>query len=85
MSEERRRRVQLGRVVSTKADKSITVEVSRLVQHPMYRRTIRSSKKFMAHDEHNRCAVGDTVRIIESRPLSRRKRWRLLAIVAKAQ
>ena len=85
MSENRHRRVQAGRVVSTKLEKTVTVEVTRLVQHPIYRRVIKRSKKYLAHDEQNRCEVGDAVRIIESRPLSRRKRWRVLEVVTKVK
>jgi len=64
-------------VVSDKMDKSVIVEVSRTVLHPLYQKYVRKRTRFMAHDETNACKVGDRVRIIESRPLSRRKRWRI--------
>jgi small subunit ribosomal protein S17 len=66
-----------GVVVSDKMDKSVIVEVSRTVLHPLYQKYVRKRTRFMAHDETNACKVGDRVRIIESRPLSRRKRWRI--------
>jgi small subunit ribosomal protein S17 len=66
-----------GVVVSDKMDKSVIVEVSRTVLHPVYQKYVRKRTRFMAHDETNACKVGDRVRIIESRPLSRRKRWRI--------
>ncbi len=69
------RRVLTGKVVSDKSDKTITVLVERRIMHPIYKKFIRRTKRFMAHDEDNRYKVGDTVSIIEARPLSRRKRW----------
>ncbi len=72
------RRVMQGVVVSDKMDKSIVVRVERRVMHPMYKKFIRRSKKYVAHDEENRSKMGDVVRIRECRPLSRRKRWELL-------
>ena len=66
-----------GVVISDKMDKSVIVEVSRTVLHPVYQKYVRKRTRFMAHDETNACKVGDRVRIIESRPLSRRKRWRI--------
>ena len=72
------RRVLTGRVTSDKMDKTITVLVSRRVMHPMYKKFIRRSKKYAAHDEHNVCVEGDTVRIIECPPISKRKTWMLL-------
>ncbi len=80
-----RRRILEGRVVSNKADKTIVVLVERYVQHPLYKKYFRRSKKFMAHDEHNECNIGDLVRIVEWRPLSRRKRWMLKEIVERAK
>ena len=68
------KRILTGEVISDKADKTIVVRVESLVMHPLYKKFIRRHKKFMAHDEANDCGVGDTVQIIESRPLSRRKR-----------
>ncbi|EFL51592.1 30S ribosomal protein S17 [Solidesulfovibrio fructosivorans JJ]] len=84
--EERKsnRRVLTGVVVSDKADKTITVMVETLVKHPLFKKYIRRRKKFMAHDPQNDCGVGDTVSIIEHRPLSARKRWHLVKIMEKA-
>jgi small subunit ribosomal protein S17 len=79
-----RRKTQTGYVVSTKMAKTIVVEVTRQRAHPLYRRVISRSKKFYAHDENNTARVGDVVRIEETRPLSRLKRWRLREIVQRA-
>ncbi|EHJ49213.1 30S ribosomal protein S17 [Solidesulfovibrio carbinoliphilus subsp. oakridgensis] len=78
------RRVLTGVVVSDKADKTIVVMVETLVKHPLYKKYIRRRKKFMAHDPQNDCGMGDTVSIIEHRPLSARKRWHLVKIMEKA-
>lgn len=80
---ESRRKVLLGEVVSNRMQKTITVQVERRVQHPIYERVIKRSKKFHAHDEQNQCKIGDVVRIVETRPLSKTKRWRLLEIVQR--
>ena len=72
-----------GRVTSAKMEKTIVVEVLRLVQHPKYRRVVRISKKFYAHDEERKAKQGDTVRIVSSRPLSRLKRWRLAEVLTR--
>ena len=80
-----RRRILEGRVVSNKPNKTIIVLVERYVQHPLYKKYYKRSKKFMAHDEKNECQVGDLVRIMEWRPLSRRKRWMLKEIVERAK
>ena len=79
------RKIRVGVVVSNKMEKSITVKVERRVRHGLYKKYFNKSKKFMAHDENNECGIGDTVRIVETRPLSARKRWRLEAIVEKAK
>lgn len=79
------RKERTGTVVSNKMDKSITVRVDRKVKHPVYGKFQRKSAKFMAHDEKNECGIGDTVTIMETRPLSKLKRWRLLEIVEKAK
>jgi small subunit ribosomal protein S17 len=71
------RKTRDGVVISDKMDKSVIVEVSRTVLHPLYQKYVRKRTRFMAHDEANECKVGDKVRIVESRPLSRRKRWRV--------
>lgn len=83
--ERKIRQEKVGRVVSTKMNKTIVVEVTRRVTHPLYKRVIQRRKKFYAHDERNQCNVGDVVRIVESRPLSRLKRWRLAEIVRRAK
>ncbi|WP_128545615.1 30S ribosomal protein S17 [Larkinella soli] len=79
------RKERIGKVVSNKMDKSITVAVDRKVQHPIYGKFMHRTKKFMAHDENNDCGIGDTVRIMETRPLSKNKRWRLVEIIEKAK
>ena len=77
-----KRSTKKGVVVSNKMDKSVVVRVDRIVKHPLYKKYIRKRSKFMAHDERNQCQIGDMVEIIESRPLSRRKRWRVKKILA---
>ena len=77
MSERGLRKSRVGVVVSDRMDKSVVVEVRRKVAHPLYKKYVQVRKRFMAHDEENTYAVGDVVRIIETRPLSRRKRWRV--------
>ncbi len=77
-----RKKTLIGVVTGTKMKKTVTVTVTRLVQHPLYKKTIKRRSKFLAHDEYERCKVGDKVRIIETRPLSRRKRWRVLEIIS---
>ncbi len=79
------KRVLEGIVVSNRGDKTIVVEVERKFLHPRYRKTVRSHKKYMAHDAENTCNIGDRVRIVESRPLSRRKRWVLTEVVTRAE
>jgi small subunit ribosomal protein S17 len=81
---EGKRKTKVGRVVSDKMDKTIVVSVERLARHPLYKRVVRLTTKFKAHDEANDAKVGDTVLIEESRPLSATKRWRLLEIVQRA-
>ena len=78
-----KRKILLGEVVSDRMHKTITVLVERRVRHPVYERVIRRSKKYHAHDERNQCQIGDVVRIVETRPLSRTKRWRLQEIVRR--
>ena len=84
-SERNRRKERVGIIVSDKAEKTVTVSVEALVRHPRYKKRVRRSKKFMVHDERNEARVGDTVRIIETRPLSTRKRWRLANIISRAE
>lgn len=79
------RKQRTGMVVSNKMDKTIAVSIERRIQHPIYGKFVKRSKKFIAHDENNECSIGDTVRIMETRPLSRRKRWRLVEILEKAK
>lgn len=81
----RLRQEKVGRVSSTTMPKTIVVQVNRRVPHPLYRREVQVRKKFYAHDEKNECQVGDIVRIVESRPLSRLKRWRLAEVVRRAK
>jgi small subunit ribosomal protein S17 len=76
--------IRNGVVVSNKADKTVVVKVERKFQHPLYHRTVKKTAKFMAHDETNACGIGDVVKIVETRPLSKRKRWMVLEIVQKA-
>jgi small subunit ribosomal protein S17 len=84
LTAKRRKNEKVGQVVSTKMDQTIVVQVTRRVQHPLYKRVVTKKKKFYAHDEDNAARVGDTVRVIECRPLSRLKRWRLGEIVRRA-
>ena len=76
---------RVGLVTSNKMDKTITVSIERKLRHPIYGKFVKKTKKFMAHDEKNECNEGDTVKIIESRPLSARKRWRLVEILERAK
>ena len=84
-AERNRRKERVGLIVSDRADKTVTVSVEALVRHPMYKKRVRRSRKFMVHDERNEARVGDTVRIVETRPLSARKRWRLANIISRAE
>ncbi len=79
------RKTRIGKVVSNKMDKSITVAVERKVKHPIYGKFVKKTTKLMAHDETNTCGVGDVVNIMETRPLSKNKRWRVLEILEKAK
>lgn len=79
------RKERTGVVVSNKMDKSITVEIVRRVKHPVYGKFLKKSNKFMAHDETNDCNIGDTVRIMETRPLSKNKCWRLVEVIERAK
>ncbi|WP_067621091.1 30S ribosomal protein S17 [Alicyclobacillus acidiphilus] len=82
--ERNERKERIGKVVSDKMDKTIVVAVEENIKHPLYAKTVRRTKKFKAHDEANEAKIGDTVRIMETRPLSKDKRWRLVEIVEKA-
>ncbi len=79
------RKTRVGVVVSNKMDKTVVVAVERLVQHPLYKKYIRKTTKFKAHDEKNEAQVGDKVRIMETRPLSKTKRWRVVEILEKVK
>lgn len=79
------RKVRIGRVVSDKMDKTVVVEVTRQFPHRLYKKIIKRSKRFKAHDEENACSVGDVVRIMETRPLSKQKCWRVVTILEKAR
>ncbi|MCC6413532.1 MAG: 30S ribosomal protein S17 [Saprospiraceae bacterium] len=79
------RKQKTGVVVSSKMDKTIAVQVERRLMHPIYGKFVKRSKKFFAHDEENTCNVGDLVRIMETRPLSKNKRWRLVEIIERAK
>ena len=82
---EKLKKQRVGIVASNKSDKTITVVVERKLRHPIYGKFVKRSKKFHAHDEKNACGIGDLVRIVESRPLSATKRWRLVEIIEKAK
>jgi small subunit ribosomal protein S17 len=82
--QEARRQEKIGRVSSTKMQKTVVVTVERQIMHPLYKRVVRRSSKFLVHDEQNQCHVGDWVRIQEIRPLSRRKRWRVVGFISRA-
>ena len=84
MAERGHRKVREGRVLSNKMDKSITVAVERMVKHPLYGRYIRRTTKLMAHDEEQTCQIGDIVRVVETRPTSKSKRWRLVDVGRRA-
>nr|AOE11893.1 SSU ribosomal protein S17p (S11e) [uncultured bacterium]CCF99284.1 30S ribosomal protein S17 [uncultured Flavobacteriia bacterium] len=79
------RKQRVGVVTSTKMEKTITVLIERKIKHPIYGKFMKKSKKFTAHDENNECNEGDTVKIMETRPLSRKKRWRLVEILERAK
>ena len=79
------RKVRIGKVVSNKMDKTITVAIEDHVKHPLYGKLVKKTYKLKAHDENNECGMGDTVKVMETRPLSKDKRWRLVEIVEKAK
>ncbi len=79
------RKIRIGKVVSDKMDKSIVVAVERKVKHPIYGKFVKKTTKFVAHDEENTCHAGDTVRIMETRPMSKSKRWRLVEVIERAK
>ena len=79
------RKTRIGQVVSDKMDKTIVVAIEDSVQHPLYKKTLKRTYKLKAHDENNECGIGDTVEVMETRPLSKDKRWRLINIIEKAK
>ena len=85
MEERNLRKVRTGKVVSNKMDKTIVVAVLDNVKHPLYSKIIKRTYKLKAHDENNECNIGDTVKVMETRPLSKDKRWRLVEIIEKAR
>ena len=85
MADRAFRKTRVGKVVSDKMDKTIVVAIADSVQHPLYTKIIKRTYKLKAHDENNECRIGDTVRVMETRPLSKDKRWRLVEIVEKAK
>lgn len=85
MSDRGRRKVRTGVVVSDARDKTVTVEIASSVRHPVYKKTVRRSSKLHVHDEQNEARAGDTVRIMETRPVSKSKRWRVVEIVERAR
>ncbi len=85
VSERNARKERIGRVTSNKMQKTITVAIDRKVKHPMYGKFMNKTKKLTVHDENNECGIGDTVRVMETRPMSKNKRWRLIEIIEKAK
>jgi small subunit ribosomal protein S17 len=85
MTERNLRKTRIGVVISNKMEKTITVTVERKVKHPIYGKFVKKTTKFHAHDEKNECSIGDTVKIMETRPLSKTKRWRLVEVVEKVK
>jgi len=85
VEERKMRKVQVGKVVSDKMDKTVVIAIETLVRHPLYGKTIKRTKKFKAHDEENTCRVGDKVKVMETRPLSKEKRWRVIEILEREQ
>ena len=85
MEERNLRKVRVGKVVSDKMDKTIVVAVEDHVKHPLYKKIVKRTYKLQAHDENNECTIGDTVKVMETRPLSKNKRWRLVEIMEKAK
>ena len=85
MEERNQRKVRVGKVVSDKMDKTVVVAIQYSVKHPLYGKIVKRTYKLKAHDENNACAIGDRVKVMETRPLSKEKRWRLVEIVEKAK
>ena len=85
MEERNLRKTRVGRVISNKMDKTVVVAIDDRVQHPLYKKIVNKTYKLKAHDENNECNIGDTVKVMETRPLSKDKRWRLVEIVERAK
>ena len=85
MSDRNLRKTEVGRVVSNKMDKTVVVAIEDSVKHPLYKKVIKRTVKLKEHDENNECSIGDRVRVMETRPLSKEKRWRLVEIIEKAK
>ena len=85
VAERNRRKIRVGQVVSDRMDKTVVVSIERLVKHPVYGRYVRRRTKFKVHDEQNACKVGDTIRFMETRPISKDKRWRFVEFVERAK
>ena len=85
MEQRNERKERVGLVISDKMNKTIVVAIKDKAKHPLYKKTINKTKKLKAHDENNECGIGDTVRIVETRPLSKDKRWRVVEIIEKAK
>ena len=85
MSQRNKRKVRTGKVISNRMQKTIVVAVERLLQHPRYKRIVKRTNKLYAHDEKNECEIGDKVKVMETRPLSKLKRWRVVSVLEKAR
>ncbi len=85
MEKIRHRKIRTGMVVNNRMKKTVSVAIVRRYQHPLYKKVVRSTKKILAHDEQNNCKVGDIIQVIETRPISKRKRWRVQSIITAAQ
>ena len=85
MSDRNMRKTAVGKVVSNKMDKTVVVAIEDSVKHPLYKKIIKRTVRLKAHDEHNECTIGDRVRVMETRPMSKEKRWRLVEIIEKAK
>ena len=85
MSDRNMRKVETGKVVSDKMDKTVVVAVENRVKHPLYKKIVKRTLKLKAHDENNECGIGDTVKVMETRPLSKDKRWRLVEVVERVK
>lgn len=85
MVERNLRKTRVGKVISDKMDKTIVVAIEDFIKHPLYKKTVKKTYKLKAHDENNECKIGDTVKVMETRPLSKDKRWRLVEIIERAK